>query len=647
MADSILKINEQIYCKPINLVSVQRSTLWVQPVAAGFSLRDKQKSFLILTLLVACIALSSSNANALGSWTTTGSMITGRYQHSSTCLLDGRILIAGGQNRGVDLASAEIYNPLTKTWNEVNNAPTALVHHTATLLPSGEVLFAGGIASTFSPISVFIFNPADGMWTTTGNLITRRYRHTATLLPDGRVLVAGGYGTNGPLSSCEIYDPSLGVWTSTGSMLTLRQGHKAVLLASGGVLVVGGASPSASPIQAEVYNPQTGIWTATGNTIYRRINHEAILLQTGEVLVSGGYDGQSALATCELYNPASGSWSLTGSMAVARQQHAMVLLPSGVALISGGDAGAEPFSSAEIYDVSSRRWIVTGSMSAARLRHTSNLLSNGKVLNAGGFSRVGGYQATAEIFDPAGVNTPVGTNINVSQIFNDQKFTVTVKFQTVTSPGNTTINLLSSLPPLGTDFQLTNAELCPNSNNILFAIETDALFDLAQIVVNFSDNQCLASLTTPQKKSLDLLHFDGVLPEPDTVTQSINPGQNTITSIALSSLSPFIVAEHALGADIDVNPNNINVTGEGLFTVYLRKINGSATPSDINVNTIQLATIKPTRISIEDGILVMKFRRRDFSSFLTNQNVLLVLKGRTREGVLIIGSALVNFFTLR
>ena len=41
MADSILKINEQIYCKPINLVSVQRSTLWVQPVAAGFSLRDK------------------------------------------------------------------------------------------------------------------------------------------------------------------------------------------------------------------------------------------------------------------------------------------------------------------------------------------------------------------------------------------------------------------------------------------------------------------------------------------------------------------------------------------------------------------------------------------------------------------------------
>jgi hypothetical protein len=46
---------------------------------------------------------------ALGTWSPTGSMSTGRYLHTATRLPDGRVLVSGGYD-GNELASAEIYS---------------------------------------------------------------------------------------------------------------------------------------------------------------------------------------------------------------------------------------------------------------------------------------------------------------------------------------------------------------------------------------------------------------------------------------------------------------------------------------------------------------------------------------------------------
>ena len=111
---------------------------------------------------------------------------------TATLLPNGQVLVAGGFN-GVDLASAELYDPATGLWTATGSMTSARDHHTATLLPNGQVLVAGGYSfDDFALASAELYDPATGLWTATGSMATARYWHTATLLPNGQVLVAGG-----------------------------------------------------------------------------------------------------------------------------------------------------------------------------------------------------------------------------------------------------------------------------------------------------------------------------------------------------------------------------------------------------------------------------------------------------------------------
>ena len=107
-------------------------------------------------------------------------------------LPNGKVLVAGGLNvNGNILASAELYDPASETWSTTGSLVTGRTFHTATLLPNGKVLVAGGLGST-GLASAELYDPASGTWTATGSLADAREGHTATLLPNGKVLVAGG-----------------------------------------------------------------------------------------------------------------------------------------------------------------------------------------------------------------------------------------------------------------------------------------------------------------------------------------------------------------------------------------------------------------------------------------------------------------------
>jgi hypothetical protein len=132
------------------------------------------------------------------SFSTTGSMITGRSGHTATLLPNGKVLIAGGYAYDV-LKSAELYDPLTGTFAATGSMATARLHHTATLLPTGRVYVVGGQDEVGALKTAELYDPATGTFTATTSLSTGRYYHTATLLPTGNVLLAGGsaQGTRG------------------------------------------------------------------------------------------------------------------------------------------------------------------------------------------------------------------------------------------------------------------------------------------------------------------------------------------------------------------------------------------------------------------------------------------------------------------
>jgi large repetitive protein len=375
---------------------------------------------------------TKSSAPAIGTWTATGSLITGRAEHTATRLPDGKVLVAGGipdNTEQLQLASAELYDLSTGKWSATGSMLTPRSKHTATLLANGKVLVAGGFCAPLGPgggatkgcpavedldgaiANAELYDPATGTWAATGSMATARYLHTATLLADGNVLVAGAEHRDGILASVELYNARTGKWTATASMITARTQQFAVKLADRKVLAAGGIGPVSAtdhgPLSsAEVYDPGARRWAATGNLMaVRAQGGTAALLGDGKVLLAGGGgSGDPMLASAELYDPSSGTWTSTASMHGPRGESASTPLADGRVFVVGGFAdpsvaGAPLLSSAEVFDPKSGSWIDAGSMSAGHFDLTATLLVTGQVLVTGGFDP-DGVTSSADLYDP-------------------------------------------------------------------------------------------------------------------------------------------------------------------------------------------------------------------------------------------------------
>ncbi len=136
---------------------------------------------------------------AKGLWTPAKKMFQARRAHTATLLPDGRVLVAGGTTggksdgteAGQQLATAEIYAPLTNTWEKVSKLITPRTFHTAALVPGGAVLVFGGLDGSGSA-SRQVEGYFEGTWQALDPMLNDRYQHASAMLDDGRVLLAGG-----------------------------------------------------------------------------------------------------------------------------------------------------------------------------------------------------------------------------------------------------------------------------------------------------------------------------------------------------------------------------------------------------------------------------------------------------------------------
>jgi hypothetical protein len=149
-----------------------------------------------------------------GAWSPTGRMVIGRHLHSATLLPNGTVLVAGGVPPHASVtgrieASAEIYDPTSGSWTATGSMAQERAGHTATLLLDGKVLVAGGDGPSVGRLaSAEVFDPSTGTWAATDGMETGRIGQTATLLDDGDVLIAGGTsGADDFLASAELYEP--------------------------------------------------------------------------------------------------------------------------------------------------------------------------------------------------------------------------------------------------------------------------------------------------------------------------------------------------------------------------------------------------------------------------------------------------------
>jgi|GEM_PF-1456651 len=343
--------------------------------------------------LLACITLSAQ------AQITTGAMHEPRMFHQASVLQDGRVLITGGVNNpsAPMLASTEIYDPATGTFQQSAPMKAGTRDHAAITLKDGRVLVVGGMNDSGSASFAEFFDPAKGMWLATGEMNTYFSRAMARLLPDGRVMVVD-HGESGG-HHAEIYDPVTGTFSKSGNMVEQTRGHGLVVLADGRVLKVGGYSMNGYSRNAEIWNPATNMWDPTGQMFQGRQDIQPVLLPDGKVLVAGGRT-MDQLSSTEIYDPATGTFSRGTEMPFPYAPESSTVLGNGNILFNG------PTPLMLQYQPATGMWNFAGPKRNPTHDTTVTRLPNGDLLMAGGAVD---YDATsyAAVFDQACGGAPL------------------------------------------------------------------------------------------------------------------------------------------------------------------------------------------------------------------------------------------------
>ncbi|MGB8681290.1 MAG: kelch repeat-containing protein [Candidatus Binatus sp.] len=355
-------------------------------------------------------------------------MTTPRANAAAIRLRDGRVLICGGtatgQIGGV-LSSAELYDPVARTFTPTGSMTVPRTGQTITMLSDGRVLLTGGDKNAgyrSQLASAEIYDPSTGTFSATGSMSTPREGHTATLLRDGQVLVAGG-SPNGiqTTGSAEVYDPASGTFNRTGHLHQPRVAHVAALLGTGQVLIAGGGRGGMpggyiSYDTAETYDPATGRFTTVfAHMKSDRVGAAAVRLNDGRVLIVGGKSGKvivgmrtlasmAPLNTAEIYDPELGTFIRTGDMSAPHYLATATTLDNGNVLVVGGWTIRGPIvvgmRDAEVFMPETNVFSHVGQTNVARLTNTATLLNDGEVLIAGGLADKALVTASVEFYSP-------------------------------------------------------------------------------------------------------------------------------------------------------------------------------------------------------------------------------------------------------
>lgn len=290
---------------------------------------------------------------ATETFTATGSMSFARNSHTATLLNNGTVLVTGGNGN----PAAEVYDPVTGVFTKVGNMtdistnlgdqPGSRLGHTASLLMDGRVLIAGGEAEDlngFGPVALGtaeIYDPATRSFSRVGDLPDEVLFHTASVLLDGRVLVAGGNDNFGPemSPSVAVFDATSKSFSASVSLPSGRAYHTATTLNDGRVLITGGITnwdyptPPLISDTALVFDPATSGYSSELTMREPRYGHSATLLLDGKVLVVG--------TLAELFDPGTSSFVITADPNVPREDRRATRLADGRVLFTGSTAVAE------------------------------------------------------------------------------------------------------------------------------------------------------------------------------------------------------------------------------------------------------------------------------------------------------------------
>jgi N-acetylneuraminic acid mutarotase len=249
----------------------------------------------------------------------------------STSVVDGKIYAIGGTNfsAGLTFSNVEVYDPVMNTWDTTKAPmPTArwLMCSTNTAV-NGKIYAIGGL-TTFpgdALATVEVYDTVTDSWDTKAPMPTAR-THLATCVVDGKIYAIGGRRGDTVLPTVEMYDPVTDTWTTKAPMPTARWGLCASTV-NGNIYAIGGATtsfsspPWAGTTRVEEYNPVTDTWTQKESMHIGRLDLAGVELN-GRIYAIGGGDSSlgTNLATVEAYDPVTDTWTQREDLPTPRGQ---------------------------------------------------------------------------------------------------------------------------------------------------------------------------------------------------------------------------------------------------------------------------------------------------------------------------------------
>lgn len=272
------------------------------------------------------------------SWSDASDLPVAVANPTATLLADGRVLVAGGEanaQTGLAVNTSWLFNPTSASWTKAPPMIERRFLSSAVRLVDGRVLVVGGNSTATSPATTTeIFDPATSKWTNGAPMPVERLSPRTVVLQDGRVVVTGGFvpqlpsagpSTAPPIGAAppaSLYDPVTNVWSTMGfppagyvvnSVFLSTAGelegfmHKYQPPPNGeGVPMAADVFPFGFDVQHAVTRVGPVMPVGAAAQAFSPVTVPDTLLQDGRLLT---FDGSRAL----LYDPTGSSWSVAPS----------------------------------------------------------------------------------------------------------------------------------------------------------------------------------------------------------------------------------------------------------------------------------------------------------------------------------------------
>lgn len=190
----------------------------------------------------------------------------GRIFSMGTLMANGKAIYVGGRENGfVSSSVADLYDPATNQFTEVNmNGPHDMF--AMTKLTDGRYLISGGCFNGGVPSynECEIYNPNTNTFSSVAPMNYGRMMNSGAQLASGKVLIAGGWYSMPAATNTELYDVATNQWATIGTLNTPRAYPIILPTSDSGAVICGGFGVfgGASYAHVESYNKYTNAFTA-------------------------------------------------------------------------------------------------------------------------------------------------------------------------------------------------------------------------------------------------------------------------------------------------------------------------------------------------------------------------------------------------